>query len=37
VSYVKIMENLRTELPGLALASHTVASPQIRNRGKEAS
>ena len=24
---------LRAELPGLALASHTVASPQIRNRG----
>ncbi|MFF2199763.1 FAD binding domain-containing protein [Streptomyces sp. NPDC058145] len=33
VSYAKIMENLRAELPGLALASHTVASPQIRNRG----
>lgn len=33
VSYTRIMENLRTELPGLALASHTVASPQIRNRG----
>ncbi|MFG3113789.1 MULTISPECIES: xanthine dehydrogenase family protein subunit M [unclassified Streptomyces] len=33
VPYTKIMENLRTELPGLALASHTVASPQIRNRG----
>ncbi|MFE1885736.1 FAD binding domain-containing protein [Streptomyces diastatochromogenes] len=33
VSYTKIMENLRAELPGLALASHTVASPQIRNRG----
>ncbi len=28
-----IMEHLRAELPGLALASHTVASPQIRNRG----
>jgi CO/xanthine dehydrogenase FAD-binding subunit len=27
------MGHLRTELPGLALASHTVASPQIRNRG----
>ncbi|MFJ9617529.1 FAD binding domain-containing protein [Streptomyces noursei] len=33
VPYTKIMENLRGELPGLALASHTVASPQIRNRG----
>lgn len=33
VTYSAIMENLRTELPGLALASHTVASPQIRNRG----
>ena len=27
------MEHLRAELPGLALAAHTVASPQIRNRG----
>ncbi|TSB15246.1 FAD binding domain-containing protein [Streptomyces sp. NBC_01525] len=33
VPYTKIMEQLRTELPGLALAAHTVASPQIRNRG----
>jgi CO/xanthine dehydrogenase FAD-binding subunit len=33
VPYTTIMENLRAELPGLALASHTVASPQIRNRG----
>ncbi|MCS0635410.1 FAD binding domain-containing protein [Streptomyces sp. LP05-1] len=33
VPYSRIMERLRTELPGLALASHTVASPQIRNRG----
>ncbi|WP_077801548.1 xanthine dehydrogenase family protein subunit M [Streptomyces sp. JHA26] len=33
VPYTKIMENLSAELPGLALASHTVASPQIRNRG----
>ncbi|WP_229859645.1 FAD binding domain-containing protein, partial [Streptomyces anandii] len=33
VPYAKIMEDLRAELPGLALASHTVASPQIRNRG----
>ncbi|AXG81052.1 FAD binding domain-containing protein [Streptomyces paludis] len=33
VPYTRIMEHLRTPLPGLALASHTVASPQIRNRG----
>ncbi|MFE4176129.1 FAD binding domain-containing protein [Streptomyces sp. NPDC056909] len=33
VPYTHIMEHLRAELPGLALASHTVASPQIRNRG----
>ncbi|MET7285524.1 FAD binding domain-containing protein [Streptomyces sp. NPDC005573] len=33
VPYTRIMENLAAELPGLALASHTVASPQIRNRG----
>ncbi|AXE23656.1 xanthine dehydrogenase family protein subunit M [Streptomyces globosus] len=33
VPYTHIMENLRETLPGLALASHTVASPQIRNRG----
>ncbi|MFG2680938.1 FAD binding domain-containing protein [Streptomyces sp. NPDC048392] len=33
VPYSGIMANLSTELPGLALASHTVASPQIRNRG----
>ncbi|GGQ03988.1 hypothetical protein GCM10010266_29390 [Streptomyces griseomycini] len=33
VPYSGIMEHLRAELPGLALASRTVASPQIRNRG----
>ena len=33
VPYTAIMEQLRAELPGLALAAHTVASPQIRNRG----
>ncbi|MFD7612745.1 FAD binding domain-containing protein [Streptomyces sp. NPDC059828] len=33
VPYSRIMQHLRAELPGLALASHTVASPQIRNRG----
>ncbi|MFC5719122.1 FAD binding domain-containing protein [Streptomyces gamaensis] len=33
VPYTAIMEHLRAELPGLALAAHTVGSPQIRNRG----
>jgi CO/xanthine dehydrogenase FAD-binding subunit len=33
VSYTRVIEHLRTELPGLALAGHTVGSPQIRNRG----
>ncbi|MEU6534540.1 xanthine dehydrogenase family protein subunit M [Streptomyces sp. NPDC047000] len=33
VPYTRILEGLRTELPALALAAHTVASPQIRNRG----
>jgi CO/xanthine dehydrogenase FAD-binding subunit len=33
VPYTRILEDLRAELPGLALAGHTVASPQIRNRG----
>ncbi|MFJ1647268.1 FAD binding domain-containing protein [Streptomyces sp. NPDC088258] len=33
VPYSHIMEHLRGPLPGLALAAHTVASPQIRNRG----
>jgi CO/xanthine dehydrogenase FAD-binding subunit len=33
VPYSRIMAELRTPLPGLALASRTVASPQIRNRG----
>lgn len=33
VPYTQIMEHLRVELPGLALAAHTVGSPQIRNRG----
>ncbi len=38
VPYTKIMENLRAELPGLALASHTVASPadpQPRRRRRQ--
>ncbi|MDJ1136914.1 FAD binding domain-containing protein [Streptomyces iconiensis] len=33
VPYARIIDRLATELPGLALASHTVGSPQIRNRG----
>ncbi|MBT2387506.1 xanthine dehydrogenase family protein subunit M [Streptomyces sp. ISL-11] len=33
VPYSRIMEHLREPLPGLALAAHTVGSPQIRNRG----
>jgi CO/xanthine dehydrogenase FAD-binding subunit len=33
VTYTRIIAELRDELPGLALASRTVGSPQIRNRG----
>ncbi|MEV4555366.1 FAD binding domain-containing protein [Kitasatospora sp. NPDC049285] len=33
VPYARIIDELSTELPGLALAAHTVGSPQIRNRG----
>ncbi|WP_103501831.1 MULTISPECIES: xanthine dehydrogenase family protein subunit M [unclassified Streptomyces] len=33
VPYTRVMSELRRELPGLALAAHTVGSPQIRNRG----
>ncbi|GHG46473.1 FAD binding domain-containing protein [Streptomyces griseocarneus] len=33
VPYTRILDHLRPELPGLALAAHTVGSPQIRNRG----
>jgi CO/xanthine dehydrogenase FAD-binding subunit len=33
VPYTRIIEELSAELPGLALAARTVASPQIRNRG----
>lgn len=33
VTYARVIEELATELPGLALASRTVGSPQIRNRG----
>ncbi|HKA68642.1 MAG TPA: FAD binding domain-containing protein [Actinomycetes bacterium] len=33
VSYSRIIDELGAELPGLAMASRTVGSPQIRNRG----
>ncbi|GAA3512253.1 FAD binding domain-containing protein [Actinocatenispora rupis] len=33
VSYARIMAELADPLPGLAMASRTVGSPQIRNRG----
>jgi CO/xanthine dehydrogenase FAD-binding subunit len=33
VTYAQVVRELATELPGLALASRTVGSPQIRNRG----
>jgi len=33
VSYARVMEELGTQLPGLAMASRTVGSPQIRMRG----
>src|SRR5215204_2923473 len=33
VTYTRIIAELRDELPGLAMASRTVGSPQIRNRG----
>lgn len=33
VPYTAIVEQLGTDLPALALAAHTVGSPQIRNRG----
>ncbi|HLH46409.1 MAG TPA: xanthine dehydrogenase family protein subunit M [Acidimicrobiales bacterium] len=33
VSYTRIIEDLHDDLPGLAVASRTVGSPQIRNRG----
>src|SRR3954453_10063596 len=33
VTYPPLMGELREPLPGLAMASRTVASPQIRNRG----
>jgi CO/xanthine dehydrogenase FAD-binding subunit len=33
VTYARVITELATELPGLALAARTVGSPQIRNRG----
>jgi len=33
VTYSRVITDLATPLPGLALASRTVGSPQIRNRG----
>lgn len=33
VTYTQVIEELRADLPGLAAASRTVGSPQIRNRG----
>ena len=33
VSYTTIIDELGAKLPGLAMASRTVGSPQIRNRG----
>ncbi|MBA3265546.1 MAG: xanthine dehydrogenase family protein subunit M [Nocardioidaceae bacterium] len=33
VSYTRVIAELADQLPGLAMASRTVGSPQIRNRG----
>src|SRR3954465_6614958 len=33
VSYTRLIDELGERLPGLAMASRTVGSPQIRNRG----
>jgi CO/xanthine dehydrogenase FAD-binding subunit len=33
VTYARIIDELGSRLPGLAMASRTVGSPQIRNRG----
>jgi CO/xanthine dehydrogenase FAD-binding subunit len=33
VSYSRVIEELGDRLPGLAMASRTIGSPQIRNRG----
>jgi CO/xanthine dehydrogenase FAD-binding subunit len=33
VTYTRVIDELGTRLPGLAMAARTVGSPQIRNRG----
>src|SRR5947208_1688221 len=33
VTYARVISELGTQLPGLAMASRTVGSPQIRMRG----
>jgi CO/xanthine dehydrogenase FAD-binding subunit len=33
VNYARLIAELASELPGLAIASRTIGSPQIRNRG----
>src|SRR5207245_11001704 len=33
VSYTRLIDDVGDRLPGLAIASRTVGSPQIRNRG----
>src|ERR1700754_981487 len=33
VSYTRVIDELGDRLPGLAMASRTVGSPQTRNRG----
>lgn len=33
VTYISIIDEIGKKLPGLAMASRTVGSPQIRNRG----
>jgi CO/xanthine dehydrogenase FAD-binding subunit len=33
VTYTQVIDELGTELPGLAMAARTIGSPQIRNRG----
>ena len=33
VTYTRVIDELGDRLPGLAMASRTVGSPQIRNRG----
>ena len=33
VTYTRVIDELGALLPGLAMASRTVGSPQIRNRG----